>query len=944
MNKLAQLQELVAVHRAQLVAITETWLTAAVLDGEILPPRFCIHRRDRSDLDPDKQGGGVLIAVDERLPSKRRRDLEPLCEVVVCELMPKGAPSVAVVLCYRPPNNDLNVFNRLIEQCLFNISREFSQICLLGDFNLPNINWQQPSNCIRNGSTSDFIQLMYSYALCQVNFVPSNVFDNVIDLIFSNTVDFIFDISGSLDDFPSDHSVLYFKMRLCHVVNSMPSRVVYNYKLCDCDGFIQDFQSTPIVDVMSQCPDLNTMWNVWFNSISKSVDDNVPKITIVNSEDPPWFDGEVKHSLNRKKTAHRKAKRVDSEHAWTQYRLIRNSTKTLLRSKYNHYINSLADSCKNNPKRFWSYFKRKTSSKSIPTTVRNDHTESDDPAVKATLFNEYFASVFNSTTLDPPPLPPSTNPPVIPDPVFTVEQIDSILNQLSASKATAPNDLSPAILRKFAHLVSPSLAVIFNVSMSSHTVPNEWKKANVVPVFKKGEKHDVKNYRPISLLSTVSKVMERCIFNHLYPFVEDTLHPLQHGFIKGRSCASQLLKVYHSIGSVLDKGGQVDIIFLDFSKAFDCISHDLLLYKLQHVYGIDGCLLLWFQDYLSNRSQRVLIEGKCSDWLPVLSGVPQGSILGPLLFLLFINDLPSVATCTTALFADDSKCFSEINSLNDCVLLQNDLDKMYEWSVLWNMSFNPTKCKILSITRRTNPICYNYSMNGVPLENVGNFKDLGVVIDEKLTFNTHIDQLVSKCNRICGFIKRSVGFRAPSLVKFRLYQSLCLSSLDYCSSVWSPHNVTSIKKIESVQRSMTKFILNSYDLSYVQRCTDLKLLPLSFRREINDLLFFFKCLHGSVKVDFSTEFAFLTSPRSLRSASEELLSAQPVRTECFKSSYFNRIVRLWNLLPVCIRQCESFSTFKKQLNSFYVDKFASFNVENYCTWTSTCRCQGFYHF
>jgi hypothetical protein len=140
---------------------------------------------------------------------------------------------------------------------------------------------------------------------------------------------------------------------------------------------------------------------------------------------------------------------------------------------------------------------------------------------------------------------------------------------------------------------------------------------------------------------------------------------------------------------------------------------------------------------------------------------------------------------------------------------------------------------------------------------------------------------------------------------------------------------------------MTKFILNSYELSYSQRCTDLKLLPLCFKREINDLLFFFKCLHGSVKVDFSTEFAFLASPRSLRSASDELLSAQPVRTECFKASYFNRIVRLWNLLPVSIRRCESFTTFKKHVNSFYVDKFASFNVDNNCTWTSTCRCQGF---
>jgi hypothetical protein len=240
---------------------------------------------------------------------------------------------------------------------------------------------------------------------------------------------------------------------------------------------------------------------------------------------------------------------------------------------------------------------------------------------------------------------------------------------------------------------------------------------------------------------------------------------------------------------VLDNGGQVDIIFLDFSKAFDSISHDLLLYKLNHFYGIDSCLFAWFKHYLSNRLQRVLIEGERSHWLPVLSGVPQGSILGPLLFLLFINDLPSVAkNCTTALFADDSKCFKEINDLNDCILLQNDLNEMCNWSKQWNMNFNPSKCTVLTITRRCHPFFYNYSMNDDSMEHVSSFNDLGILIDGKLSFNTHIDRLISKCNRMCGFIKRSLVFRAPSQVKFRLYKSICLSILEYCSPLWSPQN------------------------------------------------------------------------------------------------------------------------------------------------------------
>jgi hypothetical protein len=268
---------------------------------------------------------------------------------------------------------------------------------------------------------------------------------------------------------------------------------------------------------------------------------------------------------------------------------------------------------------------------------------------------------------------------------------------------------------------------------------------------------------------------------------------------------------------------------------------------------------------------------------------------------------------------------------------------MYDWSKMWNMDFNPTKCKILTVTRRSRKVQFDYSLNGTPLEHVGTFTDLGVVVDEKLSFSPHVEQLISKCNKMCGFIKRSIGFTVPSHVKFCLYQALCLSHLDYCSPVWSPQNATLVRKIESVQRSMSKYILNSYEISYVQRCTDLHILPLCFRREINDLVFFFKCLHGSVRVDFSTDFTFVNPTRGLRSARGELLAAQPVRTESFKASYFNRIVRLWNILPAQVRQCTTVNTFKENVTLFYADKLLTFNTEIFCTWTSTCRCQGFYH-
>lgn len=227
---------------------------------------------------------------------------------------------------------------------------------------------------------------------------------------------------------------------------------------------------------------------------------------------------------------------------------------------------------------------------------------------------------------------------------------------------------------------------------------------------------------------------------------------------------------------------RVDVIFLDFSKAFDCISHPLLLFKLQHHYGLTGPLLNWFSDYLCGCKQRVLIEGKASEWDDVKSGVPQGSILGPFLFLLFINDLPSsVHFSDVALFADDCKLFREILSVRDCELLQDDLDALHEWSRKWNMSFNPLKCKVLSISRSHNHINYDYNVDGTVLESVGDFKDIGVVFNKNLTFTDHIECIVTKAKRVCHMLKRSVGYRASRNVKLKLYQALVRPHVEYSS-------------------------------------------------------------------------------------------------------------------------------------------------------------------
>ena len=417
------------------------------------------------------------------------------------------------------------------------------------------------------------------------------------------------------------------------------------------------------------------------------------------------------------------------------------------------------------------------------------------PSEKANLLNAQFESVFTregTVHRDQLDLPPA-NTTIMNDITFSIKGIKNLLDKLKPKKAAGPDKISPMILKTLSSSFAPILQVLFSKSYHLGNIPDDWRKANVTPVYKKGPKTDPANYRPISLTSIPCKIMEHIITSSIMKHAESNhiFYDLQYGFRSRRSCETQLIGFVQDITNNLDLDQQTDVLIMDFSKAFDKVGHKKLSHKLHH-YGIRGKTLNWIDSFLRDRKQRVTLEGEFSDEVAVHSGVPQGSVLGPSLFLYYINDLPANLHSKIRLFADDTIAYMTITNSSNTHDLQEDLNKMTQWSHKWSMEFHPQKCQIISITRKKNPIKYNYRMGNHILERVPSAKYLGITLSEDLRWNTHINNICKKGNSTVAFIRRKL--RIPSRqIKTNAYKTLVRPTIEYSSSIWDPYTVTNKK-------------------------------------------------------------------------------------------------------------------------------------------------------
>ena len=540
---------------------------------------------------------------------------------------------------------------------------------------------------------------------------------------------------------------------------------------------------------------------------------------------------------------------------------------------------------------------------------------------KAERLSSYFSSVFNRDRNEDDTGAQKFTQHKVTSCFASPQSVRKKLESLKTAKSPGPDQVHPRVLKELAEVLSEPISIILNMSFESATLPDNWKTAHISAIHKKGSKHLPENYRPVSLTSVVAKLAESFIRETIMVHMRDNklFSKKQFGFLGGRSTVLQLLVVLDQWTQILDAGGFVDILYFDFMKAFDKVPHIGLLKTVER-YGISGLLYDWIRAFLLDRKQRVCIQGSFSGWTNVESGIPQGSVLGPLLFIIFINELPSKASnAEIFLFADDMKVYNGIGSESDCENLQKDVDSVCSWAAQSTLKFHPEKCKHLRLSLRDHPEhCYTLGDTGSIINQTDQEKDIGVIFDTKLTFNGHIAAKINKANSILGIISRTFEYKSQDIL-ILLYKALVRPHLEFANQVWSPYLKKHISAIENVQRRLTRMVPGMKDLSYQERLIKLKLPSLAYRRLRGDAIEAFKIIRGYYDNEVTSGLFRFVEDSVTRGHKYKLFKSRS-RLDLRKNSFFLRVVDVWNSLPESVVEAPSIQSFERRLDKFWQNK------------------------
>ena len=952
--------------------MTESHLKDEIKDSEIKIEGFNLHRCDRIE----NRQGGVIIYTHESLEINDERTTKfsnGCCELLTLNI---SSLNTHIICLYRPPNTTSEKLSepiRIVDAYLSTAEKD--KIIFIGDINCPFVSWHKvdgvvypeitPGDTIDNQNQArSILDLAEKHFMMQLITEPTRD-KNILDLLFSNHSDEI-EITSieKVSNIISDHNFIYFNIPSDHKPGETSTKSRPEYletglsqfqfwsEKCQWEKLKEHLTNTDWDSIINENTSIDEDIDYVYNTVLKACSTTIPKKSKSKGNLIPRDRAILmrKRKLWRKKMlTTKKQNRKDEIN-----RKIVDIEVMLIRSHENERLLSeqkVISATKTNTKAFYGYAKKFVNSKSKVGPLLNEFGEkTDDPKEMCKILKEQYEKAFNNKCAIPEikisPSPDNPNE-VSVDDFFSedgdfndinisIEDVISAIKETKINSAPGPDSFPPLLLHKCQKELSTPLRIIMNKSIKTHKIPQKWKEANITCIHKGGDKSKAVNYRPISLTSIIAKLLERIVRWYLVQFLEinNAFPDSQHGFRAGRSTISQLLEHYENIIQALEGKSNIDIVMLDYSKAFDKLNISILLYKLKRL-GISGSVGKWLAHFLLERKQRVSVSKHLSQPSDIISGVPQGTILAPVLFLIFIADIAeNVTHSTVTSYADDSKVSKIILNLTDGQQLQADLHKLFTWTEENLMSFNVDKFEVLRIGKNDelkNEIKYT-TPDGTVLPEKSTVKDLGIVFNNKGDFSDHISVKSTKARGVAGLILRTFITREPAPLMM-LFKSLVNPILDYGSIVWSPHKRCEINQIESVQRYFTSKLDGMKDLNYHQRIKQLSIYSSERRRERYDILYSFKILNRTVP---NIGLQFKVSGRRGRElvpppvAKNSSAHAKTLRNHTYRA----RVSRLFNSLPQHLRDIPvgtSLVTIKSLLDRYLATIRDEPLLPGYCT-------------
>ena len=942
----------------------ETWCHSGVMDAELLAnfPGYSIVRCDRDGRD----GGGVCLFLRDDLTGEVLSTFDnSVCSLLVCRIHQLNS---IVCIAYRPPNTKFKEFIDMLDsldQTLEDLKRTDENVILMGDFNFPctDVQLLQEENegflypVVREHREGEdggrvraqadrLVNFALKYNLLQEVDKPTHG-ASILDLIWTSDAHLVSAVS--VEGWPAftDHKVVIahstYQLGRQNVEKETVHLLEIGKKMKQLDFHKADWclvkKELADIDWLSmEKLEPSAALTMFFKLVLPVLEKTVPTKKISSRKrSRPIMDR--RRRLLWKRLAKTKTRVQNASTIGQVMRLLQDKAdlEEELRQDYEAVNNMEEDQAvlriKDNPKAFFSFAKSRQKTRATIGPFLDPVTGRPNPSsdFAASELSKQYSSVF----VQPRPAwavpnakiffseEPQIGIPSLTDIHFSEEDILKACAELKSSSAPGADGVPSALLKNCRKELKRPLYLLWRSSLDSGVIPTDLLLVLISPVHKGGSRGAAKNYRPVALTSHVVKVFERVIRQALVSHLEShgLLPSGQHGFRAMRSTLTQLLSYWDVLLDKLEEGGGVDAIYLDFSKAFDKVEHGVLLHKLREK-GITGRVGVWIAAFLdsSSRKQSVVVDGRVSELSPVISGVPQGTVLGPILFLVHIADIAESLSAGTeaSSFADDTRVVRGVKTVNDCSDLQADLGRIYEWAEHVNMHFNADKFECLRFCSKPSLLPeYQYlAPDSEEIKVKSNLRDLGVQVSSDLTFKSHIIKTVTAASRLVGWGMRTFRRRGPGLMR-TLWQSLIQPSLDYCSQLWCPDDQESINMIEAVQRQFISKVSGFQELNHWEMLGKLHLYSQERRRERYMILFIWKISQGLVK---GYEITFLESERrGIIAVSKPYIRTAPASIKRAREASLGvKGCKLFNILPDAVRNMKGSSVdrFKRELDTF----------------------------